>query len=653
MKRTALCLTAVLWMLGCVFTVGAKTASSFTSPNGKISVALLSGADTLGWTVSVDGKLVYTERNVSMTVGKRTLGVPGKPKSVSVRRVAGTLRPTVPMKQSVIDNNFTEAALNFGGYSVQIRVMDNAVAYRFVTRMKGSVEVGGESFAIVPAAAITAHIQPSPATFNTSFEEPYRHQPLAEWAQAGTIATIPALLSAESDRQLLIGESDVDDYPKLFLRSNGNGVTPTFPKSPLAWQPKGDRSETITQEAAYIAKTDGTRTFPWRYVVVTDSKGILEQTITAQLARPCKLSDTSWIEPGQVSWEWWNGAAPFGPDVHFKSGCNYDTYCYYADFAAKYGIKYILLDEGWAASTTDPFHGNPDLRLQDLIKYCDGKGVKIILWLPWLAVEKNLDTIFKTYAQWGIHAVKIDFMDHGDQWMVNFYKRVVEEAARNKVMIDWHGAFTPAGLELEYPNVLSYEGVRGLEQMGGCPPANTIYIPFIRNAVGPADFTPGGMINMQPEVYYSRRPNSAAMGTRCFQMALYVVLESGLQMLADSPTQYYNNDECARFIASVPVTWDETRALAAEVGKYAVVAKRKGQKWFVGGICSGDGTSLSLPLDFLKAGKYKLTIFTDGSNAGYQAMHYYKDVREVEAGSTLDVKMEKNGGFAASLELAD
>ena len=230
--------------------------------------------------------------------------------------------------------------------------------------------------------------------------------------------------------------------------------------------------------------------------------------------------DTSWIKPGQFSWEWWNGATPYGPDVDFKAGCNYETYCYFADFAAKYGIEYILLDEGWAKSTTDPFNGNDELRLPELIKYCDAKGMKIVLWLPWLAVYNNFDTIFKTYADWGITAVKIDFMDHADQWMVNFYKRVTAEAAKYHIIIDWHGAFTPAGLEQEYPNLLSYEGVLGLEQMARCTTDNNLFIPFIRNAVGPADFTPGGMYNMQPERYRATRPNSGAMGTRAFQMAL-------------------------------------------------------------------------------------------------------------------------------------
>ena len=243
-------------------------------------------------------------------------------------------------------------------------------------------------------------------------------------------------------------------------------------------------------------------------------------------------------------------------------------------------------------------------------------------------------------------------MDHADQWMVNFYKRVTAEAAKYHIIIDWHGAFTPAGLEYEYPNLVSYEGVRGLEQMGGCRPENTTYIPFIRNAVGAADFTPGGMNNMQPERYRADRPNSGAMGTRAFQMALYVVLESGVQMLADNPTRYYQNEDCTRFIASVPTTWDETRCLAADAGKYVIVAKRKGQKWFIGGICNGeqDERTFQLPLNFLSAGTHHLTAFRDGVNANYQAMHYNRQQQDVTSQTTIEVRMAKNGGWAAVIE---
>ena len=637
---------SILFMFSCIAMAGNETR--ITSPNGQIAVELRTDADGLSWTVSRGGKAVYSEANVTVNVGGKVLGNT-KVKSIRQRTASETIRPVVPLKFSEISYSYNEATLNFGTCQLLIRVMDNGVAHRFVLNQKDDVEIMDETFAIRPADGFTVHYQTC-GSFNTSYEEPYQHKNIDEWQQDGKTATIPCLLSGADDTQLLIGESDVDDYPRLFLKAEGGAVTTTFPKAPITWEPRGDRGETITKEADYIAKTSGKRALPWRWVAVTDSKGIIEQTIPAQLSRRSVLEDTSWIQPGKFSWEWWNGATPFGPDVDFKAGCNYETYCYFADFAAKYGIEYVLLDEGWAKSTRDPFNGNDNLRLPDLIKYCNAKGVKLVLWLPWLTVEQNFDKLFKTYAEWGIPAVKIDFMDHADQWMVNFYKRVTAEAAKYHIIVDWHGSFTPAGLEQEYPNLVSYEGVLGLEQMGGCRPENTLFIPFIRNAVGPADFTPGGMNNMQPDKYRAGRPNSGAMGTRVFQMALYVVLESGVQMLADNPTRYYQNDDCTRYIASVPTVWDETRCLSAKAGEYLVVAKRKGQKWFIGAITNGTPRDLTLSLSFLASGNHKLTAFKDGVNADYQAMHYNKIEQSVTSGTSLNIHLAKNGGWAAVIE---
>ena len=633
-----------------VFAFSAKAASKITSPDGHIAVELKTDKGQLGYTVSRNGQVVYTISDISLKVDKLTLPT-GTPKVGKTQHITRSFKPAVPLKFSTINEDFNETSISMGsGATVLLRVMNNGVAYRFVLAKKGDVEVYDDFFRLIPAEGFTIHRQSAPDHFNTSYEEAYRSGSIDEWAANDRkMSTLPMLMSGADDTQLLVGESDVDDYPHQFLNLDGGAIVPRYPKAPIKWEPRGDLGETIT-EGPFIAKTSGKRALPWRWIAVTDSKGIIEQTLPAQLSRRSVLKDESWIKPGQFSWEWWNGAAPFGPDVDFRYGCNYETYCYFADFAAKFGVEYILLDEGWAKSTRDPFHGNDNLRLPELIKYCNAKGVKIVLWLPWLTVEQNLDQLFKTYAEWGIPAVKIDFMDHADQWMTNFYKRVVQEAAKYKIIVDFHGAFTPSGLEYEYPNLISYEGVLGLEQMGGCLPKNTVFLPYIRNAVGAADFTPGGMNNMQPQQYSARRPNSGAQGTRAFQMALYVVLESGVQMLADNPTRYYQNEDCTRFIASVPTTWDETRALEAKAGEYIVVAKRKGSKWFIGGITGETPRDFQLKLDFLGAGSHKMTAFKDGINADYQAMHYNKVEQNVTSSSVVNVHMAKNGGWAAVIE---
>lgn len=465
------------------------------------------------------------------------------------------------------------------------------------------------------------------------------------------MTTLPVLLETDKQYKILISEADLFDYPCMFLKSTGNnGMKSVFPKYPLEFGDDGDRSVKILKEADYIAKTSGTRSFPWRLFVITKvDKQLIENEMVYKLSTPNVLGDISWVKPGQVSWDWWNGTfSPYGVD--FKTGCNMSTYKYYIDFASKYGIPYIIMDEGWANNTRDPFTPNADINLNELVKYGNGKNVKLILWLSWLTVEHNFD-LFKKYSELGIAGVKIDFMDRSDQWMVNYFERVAKEAAKYKIMVDFHGAFKPTGLYRTYPNVITSEGVLGMEQGANCKPDNSIYLPFIRNAVGPMDFTPGAMINMQPEVYRSERPNAAAVGTRVNQLAMFVVFESGLQMLADNPTLYYREHECTDFITSVPVTWDETKVLYAKVGEAVVVAKRKGDKWFFGGMNNSTSRIIEISFDFLPKGKdFLLTYFEDGINADRQAMDYKKKTLKVNNSTRLTLKLERNGGWAGSLQ---
>jgi alpha-glucosidase len=551
-----------------------------------------------------------------------------------------------------VKNQYNSILLNFkGNYSVEFRAFDDGIAYRFITDKKTDVEVMGEDFMLNFPENYLLHLQ-QPGGFKTSYEEPYTHLQSDEWKPSDKMSELPVLIDTKKKCKILISESDLSDYPCMFLKGTGtNGVQSVFPKVPLEFGDDGDRSVKILKEADYIAKTAGKRNYPWRYFVITHDDGqLIENTMSCRLAAKNQLQDVSWIKPGQVSWEWWNDASPYGPDVNFVSGFNLDTYKYFIDFASKYGIKYIIMDEGWAKSTRDPYTPNPKVDLHELIRYGKEKNVGIILWLTWLTVENNT-ALFKTFSEWGIKGVKIDFMDRSDQWMVNFYERMAAEAAKYNILVDYHGAFKPAGLEYKYPNILSYEGVRGMEQMGGCIPDNSIYLPFMRNAVGPMDYTPGAMISMQPEVYCGNRPNSASIGTRAYQLALFVIFESGLQMLADNPTMYYRNPDCTEFITSVPVTWDETRALKTKAGEYAIVAKRKGDKWFIGGMTNNNERMFEIDLNFLNAGKsYKMTSFEDGINAGRQAMDYRKVESQVKSGDKIQVKMARNGGFAAIIE---
>lgn len=641
----------LLLFLSITFSLSAQKKAELQSPNGEIKVSL-SISDKIYYTISYNNDVLLENNHLSLNLGNETLGLNPKLSGQKTNKVNEVLTPVVPLKYSSVNNQYNSLLLTFkGDYSVEFRAFDDGIAYRFITNKKGDVEVLGEDFAINFPANYLLHLQ-QPGGFKTAYEEPYTHVESNEWKATDRMSVLPVLIDTKKKYKILISESDLSDYPCMFLKGNGaDGVQSVFPKAPLEFGEDGDRSLKIVKEADYVAKTTGKRNFPWRYFVITkDDKQLIENTMTYRLATKSQLQDVSWIKPGQVSWEWWNEASPYGPDVNFVAGFNLETYKYYIDFASKYGIEYIIMDEGWAKSTRDPYTPNPKVDVHELIRYGKEKNVGIILWLTWLVVENNPD-IFKTFSEWGVKGVKIDFMDRSDQWMVNYYERIAKEAAKYNILVDYHGSFKPAGIEYKYPNILSYEGVRGMEQMEGCTPENSVYFPFMRNAVGPMDYTPGAMISMQPERYCGHRPNSASIGTRAYQLALFVIFESGLQMLADNPTLYYRNEDCTKFITDVPVTWDETRALQAKAGEYAVVAKRKGNKWYIGGMTNNTERQFEISLDFLNAGtSYKMTSFEDGINAGRQAMDYRRKESHVKSGDKIQIKMARNGGFAAVVE---
>ena len=636
-----------------IFNIQAQNKIELFSPNGEIKVSIRL-SDKIYYDVSCSNEKVLENNSLMLALKEQVLGEHPKLSGQKRKSVKETLTPIVPLKFASIDNEYNQLLLNFrDNYSVEFRAFNDGIAYRFITRFKKDIEVIGEDFSLQLPSEYLLHLQ-QPEGFKTGYEEFYSHIPSTSWKPSDRMSVLPILIDTHKSYKILVCEADLSDYPCMFLKSDGNNnITSVFPKVPLEFGDDGDRSLKILKEADYIAKTNGKRSFPWRYFsIVKEDKHLVENTMTYKLAAPNQLQDVSWIKPGQVSWEWWNGATPYGPDVNFVSGFNMDTYKYFIDFAAKYHIPYILMDEGWALSTRDPYTPNPQVNVHEIIRYGKEKGVGVLLWLTWLTVENHFD-VFKTFSDWGVAGIKIDFMDRSDQWMVNYYERVAKEAAKYHLLIDFHGSFKPAGLEYRYPNILSYEGVRGMEQMGGCYPDNSLYLPFMRNAVGPMDYTPGAMISMQPEVYRADRPNAASIGTRAYQLALYVVFESGVQMLADNPTLYYRNPDCTDFITKVPVTWDETKILDAKIGEYVVLARRKGDKWFIGAICNGKEASrrFTLSFDFLdKARTYRMTSFEDGINADRQAMDYRKKEHQVNSSDKLNIKLVRNGGWAAVVE---
>ncbi len=649
MKTPTLFFTLIsLFFLAGNNTLAAK-AIDVKSPNGEIQVSI-DIKDKIYYSVSYDDDLIVKDCYLNLQLANETLGNNPKLRNTKKGVINESIKREIPFKNAVVKNHCNTLRLNFAGnYAVEFRVFDNGMAYRFITDKKDENIVMGEDFVLNFPADYTAHLS-QPDGFKTSYEYPYTHVKTKEYKKTDRMSYLPVLLETDKAYKILISEADLYDYPCMFLKSTGtNGMQSLFPKVPLEFGDDGDRSLKILKEADYIAKTDGKRSFPWRMMVISkEDKELVENEMVYSLSSPCVLEDYSWIKPGQVSWEWWHDARLYGVD--FRSGYNMDSYKYYIDFASKFGIPYIIMDEGWAKSTRDPYTPNPTIDLAELIQYGKERNVKIVLWLTWLTVENNFD-LFKTFADWGIAGVKIDFMDRSDQWMVNYYERVAKEAAKHKLFVDFHGAFKPAGLERKYPNILSYEGVLGMEQGGNCKPSNTIYLPFMRNAVGPMDFTPGSMISAQPEDNRSTRANAMGSGTRAYQMALFVVFESGLQMLADNPVYYYRELPCTEFISSVPVTWDETKVLYAEVGEGVVIARRKGEKWFIGGITNNEGSTVNIDLSFLPEGQsFTLTAFEDGINADRQAMDYKKRESRVDSKSQITIQMVRNGGWAGVIQ---
>lgn len=643
----------VLLTLVSVRSEGHEKPIILSSPDGALNVSITL-SDKIYYSISEKKQELISKSSLSIALKREILG--HKPQLISVSKTKGSaeIKPYVPLKFSSIRNTYNGVILKFKGeFSVEFRVFDDGAAYRFITRKKSDIEIMDEEFAVNFSDNYLLHLQQNNG-FKTAYEEKYKQLESNVWQSGDKMANLPLLIDTKKKYKILISESDLSDYPALFLKGTGNnGLKGVFPRVPLEFGPDGDRSLKIIKTADYIAKTGGSRNFPWRYFVITsDDRQLIENTMTLKLSAKSEIVDPSWVKPGQASWEWWNDATPYGPDVSFVSGYNLETYKYYIDFASKFGVKYIVMDEGWANSTTDPYTPNPKVDVKELIRYGKTKNVDIILWLTWLTVHNNMG-VFKTFHEWGVKGVKVDFMERSDQWMVNYYEEVLKEAAKNQIFVDFHGSFKPAGLEYKYPNLISYEGVLGLEQMAGCTPDNSVFLPFIRNAVGPMDFTPGAMINMQPEVNKGIIPNASGAGTRAYQLALYVVFESGLQMLADNPSLYYKNLDCTEFITSVPTTWDETKALVATAGEVAIVAKRKVGQWYIGGITNSKESQRNIPItfDFLQPGKiYTMTYFEDGINAAKQAMDYRKKSIQIKAGDTITVKMVRNGGFAAVLK---
>jgi alpha-glucosidase len=388
--------------------------------------------------------------------------------------------------------------------------------------------------------------------------------------------------------------------------------------------------------------------------LASDDAELISNQMVFLLAPPLRIENPDWIKPGKVAWDWYNFNNIFGVD--FRAGVNTETYKYYIDFASKYGIEYIILDEGWY-ELGNLLKQTPDMDVAEIIRYGKTKKVEVIPWVVWKTLEDQWDAAFDQFETWGVAGLKVDFMQRDDQEMVNYYWRVAEECAKRKLFVDFHGSYKPSGIRRAYPNVLTREGVRGLEQNKWSTYANpkmAVTIPFIRMLAGPLDYTPGAMLNATKENFAPVFNTPMSMGTRCHQLAMYVVYESPLQMLAESPSHYLREEECMKFLSVVPTVWDTTIVLQGKVGEYVAIARRSGEAWYIGAMTNWDARELQLDLSFLPKGKtYDAVIYEDGINADRYAADYKMKEQKLASGQRLQVNLAPGGGWAAWVRLAN
>ena len=561
----------------------------------------------------------------------------------------GLIKPIVPEKFSNIQDQYNEIRLTFYNKMViTFRAYNNGVAYRWESESEENLQVNNET-------AVFSFLQddmcwfPSEQSFYSHNERLYKQYQLQKLT-GDSLASTPALV-VHKGYNILISEADLYDYPGMWLSGNTNGqLKAVFSKHAAREKIMGDRNVTISESDEFLALTSGKRTFPWRVMMIArNDKDLLNNTLVYQLSRSTD-EDFSWVRPGKVAWDWWNALNVDGVD--FKSGVNTATYKYYIDFASEYELDYIILDEGWSP-TTDITKTVPDINMPELLAYANEKNVGIILWVLWTALDKQMDEALNLYEQWGIKGIKVDFMQRDDQKMVNFYERTAQEAAKRKLLVDFHGAFKPTGLERKYPNVLTREGVYGLEQSkwdrtAAISPEHNVTLPFIRNAVGPMDYTPGAMLNAQRDSWYPAFQRPMSLGTRCHQLAMYVVYTSPLQMLSDAPSNYYREPECMEFLSKVPVIWDRSVPLQSKTGDYVVIARKAmNGDWYIGAMTDWTARDLEISLDFLEDGTYVAEIWKDGMNADRNANDYAIENQEVNKISLIKIQMERGGGWVA------
>jgi len=626
----------------------AQKQFQISSPDGSISVQVSVDKD-IRYSVTVDGDQVVEPSEVALATSQRSeehweIASEGKSSH------SGLLEPVVWQKSKTIDNTYQQLSIEFeNGLSLKWRVFDSGLAWRWESEREEEFNVTDEK-ADFNFATGAKTWYPEEDGFYSHNERLYKDYAL-DSVSTDQLASLPVLSEVDGVK-MLVTESSLFNYAGMWVRGNNKGgLSGVHPHYPKTTEVTSDRDERVRSREDYIATIQGNHSFPWRVLMVArDDNDLLTNQLVYKLAKP-STGDFSWVEPGKVAWDWWNANNVY--EVDFEAGINTKTYKYYIDFASEYDLKYIILDEGWT-DTEDLLKTNPDINIKELVRYADQKNVGLILWASWLTLRGQMKEALDQFEEWGIKGIKVDFMQRDDQQMVRYYEKVAQAAAKRELLVNFHGAYKPTGWIRTYPNVLTSEGVLGNEISkfaDSVTPDHTTTIPFIRMAAGPMDFTPGGMRNAHKDNWSAVPTEPMTIGTRSNQLAMYVIYESPLQMLCDTPTHYYEETEAMDFLEAVPVEWAKTVPLKSKVGDYVLMARQAPNgDWYIGGMTDYNARELSSELSFLEEGKnYEMHVWKDGINADRNAKDFKKETKAVTRDTEINVSMVRGGGWVARI----
>lgn len=655
------CILSFLFLISAISLCAADTTYSLISPDGKLEVILTTGKQ-LTYELKHNGAILVEKSAIGLQLMDKDLG---KEASVSKRKTRSATENIVSpnYRSSSFSVSYNELDITFKGqYGIQLRAYNDGIAYRFYTSFKQPFIVKNETVEFNFKDDYTTYMAYTTADqgrdpYAMAFQNLYTKASLTS-ANPEKPAFLPITIDYANGTKLTITESDLEAYPGMFIR--GDGKTTALKGEFAAYPARMDRypwrhMTYVAERADYIAESKGTRRFPWRVFAVSekDTEMPLNNLVYA-LASENRIGDYSWVKGGKVAWDWWNNWGIY--DVDFEAGINMDTYKYYIDFASENGISYVILDEGWySPSSGDMLTVIPELDLPELISYANNLNVDIILWTVFNVLDEQLEEACRKYSEMGVKGFKVDFIDRDDQTAVEMTYRIAEAAAKYKLTLNFHGFYKPTGLNRTFPNIINFESVFGMEEVKWSTVEKDmmnydVIMPYIRMMAGPVDYTPGAMRNATKADFKDIYNNPMSQGTRCHQLATYIIHDSPITMLADNPTIYKKEQECTDFIVSIPNTGiEETRILDGKLGEYIVTARRVGNDWYVAGMTNWDKRRISLDLSFLEGKQYGATLFTDGANAHRQATDYKKKVYTAKPSDELVIDMAPGGGFALSL----